>query len=296
MKITIRQTVGILILLLFITLFFTCSTDSGSVKNQGHLVIIGGGERPDYLMEKIVELAGGDQAHILIVPNASSDPVGTAEYQQAQFEERGAGRVEYMNLSKSSVNADSTLERLEGITGIFFSGGSQRRLHKILNGSRFLARIRDVYRNGGVVGGTSAGAAVMSPLMITGDELANPDTLNPFGIIREANIEAWEGFNLIESAIIDQHFIRRKRFNRLLSLVLENPELLGIGIDESTAIIVNPDNTFSVLGERSVLVLDASKANGIQTDPRGNLAGAGIRLHLLVSGQSFDLRSRKVLL
>ena len=136
---------------------------------------------------------------------------------------------------------------------------------------------------------------MMSPLMITGGELANPDSTTSFGIIREKNIEFLEGFGLIESAIIDQHFVQRKRFNRLLALVMENPELLGIGIDESTAIVVNPDNKFTVLGERSVLVLDASKAMGLQTDPRGNLAGSAIKLHMLVSGQRFDLKARKVL-
>jgi len=258
-------------------------------------VIIGGGERPDYLMEKIVELAGGSQANVLIIPNASSDPIEAAEGEQVRFQEHGAGKVDYVYLSPSSVNTDSTLERLDGVTGVFFTGGSQRRLQKALDGSSFLQKMQDLYNNGGVISGTSAGAAVMSPLMITGGELANPDSDHSFGTIREKNIEVLDGFGLIESAIIDQHFIRRKRFNRLLSLVLENPELLGIGIDESTAIVVNPDNKFTVLGERSVLVLDASRANGIRTDPRGNLAGSEIKLHVLVSGQGFDLKTREVL-
>ncbi len=296
MRISFVYALRIIILFLIITLLPNCSSDSGEPFNQGHLVIIGGGERPDYLMEKIVELAGGSQSHILIIPNASSDPVEAAVGEQVRFLEHGAGKVDYVYLTPSNVNSDSTLKRLDGVTGVFFTGGSQRRLQKVLDGSSFLQKIQDLYNNGGVISGTSAGAAVMSPLMITGGELANPDSDHSFGTIREKNIEVLDGFGLIKSVIIDQHFIWRKRFNRLLSLVLENPDFLGIGIDESTAIIVNPDNTFSVLGERSVLVLDASKANGIQTDPRGNLAGAGIRLHLLVSGQSFDLRSRKVLL
>lgn len=295
MRISIYYALRIIILIALIPLFSNCSSDSGESRNRGHLVIIGGGERPDYLMEKIVELAGGNQAHILIVPNASSDSVEAAESMQAQFREYGAGKVEYVYLSRSSVNSDSTLERLDGVTGVFFTGGSQRRLQEVLEGSYFLQKMQALYDNGGVVSGTSAGAAVMSPLMITGDELVNSDTTHSFGIIREKNIEVRDGFGLIESAIIDQHFIRRKRFNRLFSLVLENPELLGIGIDESTAIIVNPDNKFTVLGERSVLVLDASRANGIRTDPRGNLAGSAIKLHLLVSGQRFDLKTRKVL-
>lgn len=247
------------------------------------------------MMNKIVDLAGGENARILIVPNASSDPVGTAEYQQAQFQSHGAAKVDYVNLTHATADHDTNLAKLDGVSGIFFSGGVQGRLQQVLYGTEFLERIRSIYRDGGVISGTSAGAAVMSSLMITGDELISQVTVYSFSVIQKGNIEVWDGFGLVGKAIIDQHFIRRKRHNRLFTLVLEHPKLVGVGIDESTAIIVAPDETFEVLGERTVLVMDASKTRRISTDPRGNLSASGVVVHVLRSGQRYDLKTRKVL-
>jgi cyanophycinase len=247
------------------------------------------------MMEKIVELAGGVNARFLIVPNASSDPVGTAEYQKVQLEGYGVSSVEYVNLTSESVVEDSSLAKLDGITGIFFSGGDQSRLQVILNGTEFLNRIHSIYNNGGLISGTSAGAAVMSELMITGNELVSQDTIHYFGVVQEGNIEALEGFGFVTKAIIDQHFIRRKRLNRLITLTLENPHLVGVGIDESTAIVVYPDDTFKVLGEYTVMVFDPGRAKNIATDGNGNMSASGVALHILQSGQRYDLRSRRVL-
>lgn len=295
MRISNYYALRIVILIQLIALFPSCSSDSGGARIRGHLVIIGGGKRPDYLMEKIVELAGGEGARILIVPNASSDPVETAEYQRDQFVSHGIKEVDFVNLTHETAEEDSNLAKLEGVTGIFFSGGSQGRLQQVLHGTTFLERIRSIYHQGGVISGTSAGAAVMSEIMITGDELISQDTSYSFSAIQQGNIEFWEGFGLVDKAIIDQHFIRRKRHNRLITLVLEHPELVGVGIDESTAIIVKPDDTFEVLGERTVLVLDASRAKNISTDSHGNLSADGIVMHVLRSGQKYDLRSRRLL-
>ncbi len=286
-----------LLLLLAAALFLplaTCSRQPDSLK-RGHLVIIGGGKRPDYMMQKIVELAGSDSARILIVPNASSDPVGSAENQLEQFRNLGVRAVDYVNLTDETADHDSNLAKLDGVTGVFFPGGSQRRLARALAGTEFLEKIRAVYRQGGLVSGTSAGAAVMSGLMITGDDLVNRDSLHVFGVIQEGNIEVREGFGLITTAIIDQHFIRRKRLNRLITLVIENPQLLGVGIDESTAIIVKRDDTFEVLGEYTVMVFDASQAKHIGIDGNGNLSASDISMHVLRSGQRYDLKSRRVL-
>ncbi|UCH10666.1 MAG: cyanophycinase [Fidelibacterota bacterium] len=247
------------------------------------------------MMQKIVQLAGADSARILIVPNASSDPVGTAEYQRDQFVSYGVTDVDFVNLTQETADQDTNLEKLEGVTGIFFSGGVQGRLQQVLHGTAFLDRIRTIYQDGGVISGTSAGAAVMSEVMITGDELISKDTVYAFSAILQGNIETWEGFGLVKKAIIDQHFLRRKRHNRLITLVLEHPELVGVGIDESTAIIVNPDDTFEVLGERTVMVLDASRAEQISTDSQGNLSASGIVTHVLRSGQKYDLNSRRVI-
>lgn len=270
--------------------------DSGCGQSAGgHLVVIGGGKRPDYLMKRIVDLAGGKEAKIIIIPNASSEPVGTAQSQSAQFLKFGAGFSDYLIFDKNNADADSNLKKLEGATGVFFSGGDQSNLTKDLLGTQLLKKIFDIYRDGGVISGTSAGAAVMSQMMITGNELLNKDSSSAFVSIQKDNIEVKSGFGFIKSAIIDQHFIKRKRHNRLISLVIENPELTGIAIDEETAIIVFPDDTFEVLGESQVLIIDGTEIKNIRTDKNGNFRADDIRMHLLISGDKFNLITKEII-
>jgi cyanophycinase len=135
----------------------------------------------------------------------------------------------------------------------------------------------------------------MSEMMLTGDERLNRDSANAYAFIKQENVVTAQGLGFLASVIVDQHFIRRKRHNRLLSLVLENPALLGIGIDESTAIIVEPDSTFRVIGDRSVMVLDAGAAAGIRANASGNMGVTGVQLHLLLPGDRFNLRTRSLI-
>jgi cyanophycinase len=102
------------------------------------------------------------------------------------------------------------------------------------------------------------------------------------------------GFDFIKSAIVDQHFIKRKRHNRLISLVIENPELPGVAIDEETSIVVYPDDTFEVLGENQVMILDAGDAKNMRTDKNGNLGADNIKMHLLIKGDRYNLKTKKV--
>jgi len=246
-------------------------------------------------MNRIVSLAGGAEARIVVIPNASADPVGVGRRQAAELARYGADTVQCLLFDR--LNADSLphLEVIRGVTGIFFSGGDQTRLTRDLNQTRLLAEIHAAYQRGAVIAGTSAGAAVMSAIMITGGELVNRDTSNAFAGIMAKNVATEAGFGFVDEAIIDQHFIKRRRQNRLLSLTLENPHLLGIGIDEATAIVVKPDRTFEVIGENTVMVFDARRAVSIGTDSVGNLAGHQITCHLLRSGQQFDLKTGKII-
>jgi cyanophycinase len=262
--------------------------------DPGPLVIIGGGHRPAYLMEQIVELAGGEDCRMVVIPMASSQPLETALYQSWQLEEAGCPDVDFVRFDRITANHDSIVSALDDVTGIFFSGGSQSRLTGHMLGTRMLERVREIHQEGGVVAGTSAGAAVMSELMITGDERLYPDAERSFTTIEKDNIVTTPGFGFVTRAIIDQHFIARQRENRLISLVLERPELLGIGIDESTAIIVD-GAAFEVLGENTVMVFDAGDAAAIGTDADGDLWGHGLTLHLLQSGQRYDLADRRIL-
>ncbi|MFW6160844.1 MAG: cyanophycinase, partial [Acidobacteriota bacterium] len=141
-------------------------------------------------------------------------------------------------------------------------------------------------------GGTSAGAAVMSELMITGNEKIPVEDDRAFVRIMADNIEVIPGLGFIKTAIIDQHFVTRKRHNRLISLVLENKDLLGIGIDESTAIIVKPGGTFEVVGEQNVIVYDASKA-AVEIRVDKIMSGHNIVMHVLKPGDKFDLKTKE---
>jgi cyanophycinase len=133
---------------------------------------------------------------------------------------------------------------------------------RALVGTPVQRKLLKLYQAGAVMGGTSAGAALMSKVMITGDEKLNRDTINAFVVIRKDNIVTVEGMGFLTNAIIDQHFVRRKRHNRLISVVLEHPDLVGVGIDEATAIIVRRGELFDVTGRGSVVVYDATRARG----------------------------------
>ena len=277
----------------FIFILFSGSTVYP--QGKGHLVIIGGGDKPSYTMQKIVDYAGGPASKIIIIPNASSDPIGSAEYNVEEFKNLGCTNVDYILFNRADADKDSLVNKLEGATGIFFSGGDQAFLARDMLGTKLLEKVYEIYNNGGVISGTSAGAAVMSEVMITGNELINKDTTDIFISIQKNNVEVKEGFGFVKTAFIDQHFIKRKRLNRTISVVLENPDLLGIGIDESTSIIVNPDETFEVLGENQVIVFDASDCSNIKLDKNGNLGAENLKMHILLSGDKFDIEHKEVI-
>jgi cyanophycinase len=261
--------------------------------DNGHLLIIGGGKRPDYVMKKFVELAGGSEAKIFVIPMASAEPIETAKYQVNQIEELGAGEVSYIFCTKEEADSQFVVDKLHNSTGIFLSGGDQNRLTGVLLKTKLLKRIYEIYLSGGVIAGTSAGAAVMSKIMITGDELINKSS-SSFSFIQKDNIEYTEGFGFLDNAVIDQHFIYRKRHNRLISLVLENRDKLGIGIDEQTAILYSPDGKFEVIGESQVIVYDANEASGIRTDSNNLFGASGIKMHILLHGDIYDTKSRRI--
>lgn len=261
---------------------------------KGHLYIIGGGRQPAELPERFIELAGGtNHAKIIVIPMASEDAENSGKSQVLQFQKLGVTQVESVVFTRQEASSPATVVQFDGATGVFFTGGDQTRLAAILTNTPVLRKLKELYASGAVLGGTSAGAAVMSEVMITGEELRNDDKANAFTFIRKSNIETTAGFGFITNAIIDQHFIKRKRLNRLFSAVLEHPNLFGIGIDESTAIIVNPDNTFEVVGESVVMVMDPRAATQLRTDQKGNFSASAIITHILLAGDQFDLSSGK---
>ena len=257
--------------------------------SRGHLFIVGGGTQPDSLVARFVDLAGGrGRARIAVVPMASGDPTATGEEKVAQLRDFGATAFVLL-LTRAQAESAATAGRLDSVSGIWFTGGDQVRLAPVLTGTPTLAAMKARYRAGAVVGGTSAGAAVLSDSMLTGNQHPPGDTLGYYGdefpTIARGVIEVVPGLGFFPGVIVDQHFIRRERLNRLLAAVLERPTLLGIGIDESTALEVGPDGIWTVRGASSVVVIDARRAR-VASAARP-LAATDIRLHVLSPGAKF---------
>ncbi|MGD8780263.1 MAG: cyanophycinase [Ignavibacteria bacterium] len=260
---------------------------------KGKLVIIGGARAPE-IIKKFVELAGGQEARIIVIPNASSDHVGNSERVVKKFIELGA-QSDYLLFTKETADDETNFKKMDWANSVYFLGGDQSNLTRDMLGTKLLKKVFDIYNNGGVVGGTSAGAAVMSEIMITGNELVHNDSTSSFVTIEKGNIEVTEGFGFLRTVIIDQHFLKRKRHNRTISTLIEHPDLIGVAIDESTAIIVNPDDTFEVMGDYQVLVYDPTESNNIREDTRGNLGISDMKLHVLINGDKFDLKTNEVI-
>lgn len=272
------------------------ATDERADAPKGSLLIVGGGPQPDALVQRFVDLAGGKgKARIVIFAMASEDGLEGGDEKADDLRKLGAQAVN-VYITRSQADQDSIVHLLDDATGIWFGGGDQSRLTKAIGGTKVEEAIHERYREGAVVGGTSAGAAVMSTPMITGDERhpggARPDSTDPFKTIARDNIITTEGFGLIDGAIIDQHFLRRKRHNRLISTVLEHPKLLGVGIDESTALLVQPDGMWRVLGASAAVIYDARNATITGADAP-TLGATGITVHVLPAGSSFDPGSGK---
>jgi cyanophycinase len=261
---------------------------------KGTLLIVGGGSQPPELVRHFVDLAGGPgKARIAILPMATSDAVATGAEKKAELDSLGADSF-VVNVTRAQADDDSVVRRLSTASGIWFPGGDQSLLVAALQGSAALRAIHQRFNAGAVVGGTSAGAAVMSDSMITGNQFWPGMTVavdSPsFSRITRRAIEIVPGLGFVHNAIVDQHFIRRQRENRLFSVVLERPSLLGVGIDEGTALKVRPDGKWTVMGKSSVMILDARHSTVTQSQA-GSLGAVGIRVSLLPSGSTFDPRT-----
>jgi cyanophycinase len=259
------------------------------VEQSGHLILIGGGEKPAVAMRKFVELAGGSSAPIVAIPTASEDPDAASYYRELFRKEYGCTNVEVLDIkTRDDAAREDYADIAANARGIFFGGGDQSRITNALLDMPVGKAIAEAFARGAVIGGHSAGTACQSALMITGE--------GDFTVIRANSVELMPGFGFFRGVIVDQHHIARRRSNRLISVILEHPDLLGVGVDEDTAVWVRPDGTFEVLGAGSVLVLDASEATVTRSpgEQGKDLLGArDLRFHILLPGECFDLGSRK---
>jgi cyanophycinase len=268
------------------------SPDAAAPRASGHLVIVGGGPIPAAINQRFFELAGGEgKARLVVLPMASASGVESGAEKAESFRKMGAASAVSLQLTRADAGADSVARILGQATGIWFPGGDQNRLTAAILGTPVLDSIRSRYRHGAVVGGTSAGAAVMSDPMIGGDERrpggTRPDTTDNWMTIDRDDVILVSGFGLLPNVTVDQHFLRRRRHNRLISVVLEHPTVVGIGIDESTALVVPPSGPWEVIGASQAVVYDARRST--LTSARAALGATDVQLHVLPPGSRFDL-------
>ncbi len=277
------------------TLFFvfgslTCVTAQNEARMipAGKLYIIGGGQRPASMVQEIIQLANVHPTtdYGVILPMASSEPDSAFYYARQSFEREGFASWVNFNLQNRDEMTAAKLDSLRQAKLIYISGGDQNILMKIVKNSPLHQAIIDAYQNGALIAGTSAGAAVQSKKMITGNELKHPEYTGEYRSIEAENIEIGEGLGLLPTAIIDQHFIKRMRMNRLIAAAIENPDYLLIGIDESTAILVEGEIA-TVRGQSQVVVLQ--NRNKIKTEQNGLLGTTGLELGVYLPGQTFSV-------
>lgn len=275
----------------FVALAFASVVDAQS--GPGPLVIIGGGTRPPSIMQLIARLAGGARGTMLVFPQAS-EVAETGPSLAQEFKTLGLGTVRVIGTDHAGADTDAVVAETEGATGVYFAGGDQNRLMAVLRGTKLERRLVALHRGGAVMSGTSAGAAVMSRVMITGDEKRPLTKDQDWQTIEADNVVTAPGLGFLDDVVVDQHFVRRRRHNRLISLVLEQPAQLGVAIDEETAMWVKPDRTFEVVGNGPVLVFDAKPATVARDADGRGLRGSGLQLHVLRPGAQYDLAARKV--
>jgi cyanophycinase len=257
---------------------------------DGTAIVIGGAEdkvRDRIILDRFVALAGGAHATIAVVSTASSFGDLAGERYRELFVDLGAREVRAIGAQSRAEASDPAIhERLEDAGGIFLTGGNQLRLSSTIGGTRLAREILERFHAGAVVAGTSAGASAMSSHMIAfGSSGSTPKQ-------RMAQIAA--GIGILPDVIVDQHFQQRNRIGRLLALVAQNPSLLGVGVDEDTAGVVEPDGVMEVIGRGAITIVDGSACETDAWEVRGHrpLMISNVVLHSLPAGHRFDLRRR----
>lgn len=260
-------------------------------EHRGWIIPIGGAEDKETnprILARFVELSGGADADIVVIPTASRLKESGTRY-ETLFHGMGAARVEVLDFdTRRDCQEEGRLARLAEASGIFFTGGNQLRLSTILGGTQVARCIRLRNAQGVTVAGTSAGAGFLSEHMIAfGTEGSSP---------RASSVRLAPGLGLTNRFVIDQHFRQRDRLGRLTAALGYNPFAIGIGLDEDTAAFISPDDTLEVEGSGAVTVVDAhdlqfsSMAQAGEDDP---VCLLGLGVHILIAGATFNLHTRR---
>lgn len=266
----------------------TTSQAEQLASSHGHLVIIGGGEDRKHdkeILSRFVDLAGGKDARIVVITAASGIAEEMWDVYDEAFGDLGVTHRSHLHLqSRQDANDEEHIRSVLDATGIFMTGGDQKRLLAIIGGTALDAEMHAALKlRGAVIGGTSAGASAMSGHMLaTGRAELHPE---------KGSVSLGAGLGFLHKVVVDQHFSERHRLSRLLSVVSQNPYLQGIGIDEDTALVVERGVGIEVLGEGAVTIVDGRTMSSNIAEIANNETPEliDVRLHLLPSGSKYQL-------
>ncbi len=263
---------------------------TGPNLDRGYIVPVGGAEdklADTNILKKFVEICGGKEARIAIIPTASVLAETGPKYERIFTGIGVTSATALPYAERADAERADWMATLEDATGIWITGGTQLRLSTILGGTQVARTIRRCNAAGVHVGGTSAGAAILSEHMIAfGKEGSTP---------RAGAASMAPGFGLTNRVVIDQHFRQRDRLGRLLSSLAYNPFAIGLGLDEDTAAFIAPTDTLTVVGSGAITLVDvsglahSSMAEAGESEP---ICMIGVQLHILVDGATYDMRAR----
>lgn len=261
---------------------------------KGKLIIIGGAEDKEGNKEilKIVrDSIDKNTDELVIATIATTNPKEAGDKYNELFSNLGVKNISILDVqSREEAHREEKISLVKNAKLIFFTGGDQLRITSIVGGTPLHKELKDAYSKGCIFAGTSAGASVMSSTMVVnGDDEESP---------KKCTLKMAPGLGLIDRVIIDQHFAQRGRIGRLLGGVAENPDVLGIGIDEDTAIIVDNDGKFTIMGSGAVYVIDGScisYSNVSEQNQDEVLSMFNVKMHILKEGNNFNLLTRKPL-
>ncbi len=262
-------------------------------KPKGTLVIVGGHEDKAQnsdrtILTRVARKARGEKGRLLIITVASEQPEAMGEAYLAAFRDLGVRHVDVLDLRTRDDGYDEAVVRkVEQADVVFFTGGDQLRITSQVGDTPAFQCLQEVYHAGATIAGTSAGAAAMPQTMLIAGPGDESYEISSLGMA--------PGLGLIDGVVIDSHFAQRGRMGRLLGAVTQNPRNVGLGIDEDTAVVVEPGNSMCVIGSGAVYVVDGTGitySSLSEEKPEGVMSIHDVRLHVLASGDRFDL-SRK---
>ena len=240
------------------------------------------------MMDRFFELGGGKDKTFVTISTAADNPEKAALRNEEEFHRRGVEHVRSVAPSRMQADSREYVDSLlDGVRGIYFSGGSQYRISETLRGTLLHEKMMQIYMDGGVIGGSSAGAGMMADPMISRNHKDGKDI--PVEFIREKFVYVMPGMGFLPGAIIDQHFLKYNRANRALTVALEYPGKPLVGIDESTAVIVSEGTEMEVVGESCVVIMEADRSK-IRKNAEGLLGTDGMNVRILLSGDHYSLK------